>query len=316
MISTPISEFPDFKQTAVFTTVGDWIRFAASQMERQGCFYGHGFMTPWQEGQFLVLRALHLDWDTPEIAFSAKVLPSEQQAVYDLIKSRCMDKIPTAYLLQEAWFCGEPFRVTPDVLIPRSPIGELISERFEPWLTEPPVQMLDMCTGSGCIGIAMAHAFPETQVDVSDISEEALNIAVENISSKDLGYQVEAYLSDLFESLPAKKYDLIVTNPPYVDAEDISDMPEEFGHEPRLGLAAGDDGLDLVRKILLDAPEYLTDSGWLIGEVGNSAVALMDAYPQVQFQWPEFAAGGHGVFVISAEELLKHKNLFEASLLS
>ncbi|WP_132702151.1 50S ribosomal protein L3 N(5)-glutamine methyltransferase [Reinekea marinisedimentorum] len=312
MQSSKSPSFPEFEQVLGLKTVGDWIRFSASQMERNGCYYGHGFASPWQESRFLILRGLSLDWDVPEIAEHAALIPQEQEVLYTLIKSRCIEKIPTAYLLEESWFCSEPFRITPSVLIPRSPIAELINEGFQPWLQEPPSEMLDMCTGSGCIGIAMARAFPEAHVDISDISEEALSIAVENISSKDLGYQVDAYLSDLFESLPDKKYDLIVTNPPYVDVEDLDDMPQEFSHEPRLGLAAGEDGLDLVRDILARAPDYLTEHGCLVGEVGNSAVALMDAFPEVDFHWPEFASGGHGVFVIEAAELRKHHSLFES----
>ena len=308
-----LTVFPEFKDLAELKSILDWTRFSASQMERHDCFYGHGFQSPWHESQFLVLRTLSLDWDVPDVALSSSLLLNEQETLYALIRKRCLDKIPTAYLLEEAWFCAEPFRVTPDVLIPRSPIGELIQQGFAPWLVEPPSQLLDMCTGSGCIGIAMARAFPEAQVDVSDISESALNIAIENISDKDLGFQVDAYLSDLFESIPEKKYDLIVTNPPYVDTEDLSDMPAEFTHEPMLGLAAGEDGLDLVIDILAQAPDYLTSQGWLIGEVGNSALALMNRFPEVEFQWPEFEFGGQGVFVVSAEELLKHHDQFVAA---
>jgi ribosomal protein L3 glutamine methyltransferase len=156
----------------------------------------------------------------------------------------------------------------------------------------------------------MGRVFPEAKVDITDLSEKAVEIAIENVSSKDLGYQVEVYQGDLFEALPQTKYDVIVSNPPYVDAEDLDDMPAEFHHEPRMGLAAGDDGLDIVRKILKEAPEYLTEDGWLICEVGNSAVTLMDAFPTVLFQWPEFTTGGHGVFVISCDELKKHHEEF------
>jgi ribosomal protein L3 glutamine methyltransferase len=311
MYSSKSPSFPEFKQVLGLKTIGDWIRFSASQMERNGCFYGHGFASPWQESSFLILRGLSLDWDVPESVHRATLIQQEQEVLYTLVKSRCIEKIPTAYLLEEAWFCAEPFRVTPSVLIPRSPIAELIHEGFQPWLVDQPAEILDMCTGSGCIGIAMARAFPEAHIDISDISEEALSVAIENVSSKDMGYQIDAYLSDLFESLPDKRYDLIVTNPPYVDLEDIEDMPQEFSHEPRLGLAAGDDGLDLVRDILAQAPAYLSDNGWLVGEVGNSALALMEAFPDVEFHWPEFASGGHGVFVISALELKKHQALFE-----
>jgi len=306
--------FPDYELLEPLQTITDWIRFAASQMERSGCFYGHGFTDPLNEAQFLVLRALQLDWDTPGLFFQAIVLSNEKRVLFEIIKQRCVEKIPSAYLLEEAWFFNEPFKVNSSVLIPRSPIAELIEARFEPWLGVEPQHMLDLCTGSGCIGIAMARAFPDCHIDISDLSSDAVEIAIENVNSKDLGFQIDVYQGDLFESLPDTRYDLIVSNPPYVDEEDINDMPEEFLHEPRLGLAAGDDGLDIVRQILISAPRYLTDEGWLVCEVGNSAVTLMDAFPNVTFHWPEFSLGGHGVFVISAEELKKHHQTFISSL--
>ena len=308
-----IAQFPKFESLSPLKTVADWIRFSASQMERSGCFYGHGFGSPWQEARFLTLRALQLDWNVPDSALAGQLLDSEREYLYQLIQQRCVAKIPSAYLLEEAWFFNEPFRVNSNVLVPRSPLAELISMAFEPWFSQPPQRVLDLCTGSGCIGIALARTFPDAQVDISDLSPEALQVATENIGAKDLGYQVEAYLGDLYDGLGEHRYDLIVTNPPYVDLEDISDMPEEFSHEPRMGLVAGDDGLDLVRRILGEAPEYLTEQGWLVCEVGNSAVTLMDAFPEVNFEWPEFEMGGHGVFVISAEELKTHQQRFRAS---
>lgn len=303
-------DFPEFEHLSPLVSILDWIRFCTSQMERAGCFYGHGFADPLSEAQFLVLRSLHLDWDTADQVYAGVLIESERETLYHVIQQRCVEKVPTAYLLNEAWFFNEPFYVDAHVLIPRSPIAELIETQFQPWLTEEPTRMLDLCTGSGCIGIAMARAFENTAVDVSDLSEQAVAIAIENVSSKDLGYQVGVYQGDLFSGLPDERYDVIVTNPPYVDAEDLDDMPMEFHHEPRMGLEAGDDGLDIVRKILKQAPDYLTDDGWLICEVGNSAVTLMDAMPDVPFQWPEFAAGGHGVFVISAQDLIKHQQAF------
>jgi ribosomal protein L3 glutamine methyltransferase len=304
-MQNPSVSFPHIDQTSALATVGDWVRFCASQMEHQGCFYGHGFASPWQEASFLVLRSLKLDWDVPETVFTAKVLSVEVDALYQTIQSRCVDKVPTAYLLEEAWYMGEPFKVTPSVLIPRSPIAELITARFEPWLSKEPSALLDLCTGSGCIGIAMARAFPHARIDISDLSHEALSVATQNITDKELEYQIQVYQGDLFSGIEDQRYDLIVSNPPYVDQDDIDDMPEEFHHEPRMGLAAGIDGLDLVHKIMAQAPEFLTDDGWLICEVGNSAVSLMEAYPDLQIQWPEFERGGHGVFIVSASELKK-----------
>jgi len=288
-------------------SLGDWVRFAASQMGAYEVFYGHGFGSGWDESVFLCLRGLNLDWDAPPQVLDGRLLNSERARLWSLIQRRCVDRIPTAYLLSEAWYFGEPFKVTPDVLIPRSPIAELIEDRFEPWIDSEPETILDLCAGSGCIGIACARAFPDAQVHLSDLSEDAVRLAVDNIDSKDLGWQVSAFKGDLFESLEGQRYDLIVSNPPYVDTEDLDSMPEEFHHEPRLGLEAGEDGLDIVRRILKEAPNYLTDQGLLVCEVGNSAAALIEAYPELPFEWPEFASGGHGVFVISAEALRERR---------
>jgi len=310
MTQNSLYDWPAFTELARFTTLADWVRFCASQMERAECFYGHGFSQPWQEARHLVVRGLQLDWHVPDSALAAVLLETERALLYRLIEDRCVNKIPTAYLLEEAWFFNEPFRVDNTVLIPRSPIGELISNRFAPWLTSEPTHLLDLCTGSGCLGIAMARTFPGAHVDVSDLSPDALNTAIENIGLKDLDYQIDAYEGDLFDALPTRRYDLIISNPPYVDAEDIDQMPAEFLHEPRMGLAAGDDGLDLVRKILAQAPDYLTADGWLICEVGNSAAALIAAFPEVAFEWPDFSQGGHGVLVVASAELQKNAARF------
>ncbi|WP_108124852.1 50S ribosomal protein L3 N(5)-glutamine methyltransferase [Saccharospirillum mangrovi] len=286
-----------------FCQLGDWVRFGASQMGRYDVFHGHGFESAWDESLFLCARALQLDWDIPAAALSARLLTAERQRLWSLLQQRCVQRVPTAYLLEEAWFCGEPFKVTPDVLIPRSPIAELIESGFEPWLEQVPHRILDLCTGSGCIGIAAARMFPQAQVDLSDLSEAAVAIAVENVDAKDLGWQIDVYQGDLFDSLGDARYDLILSNPPYVDAEDIDSMPAEFHHEPRLGLAAGDDGLDLVHRILKESVDHLTDDGLLVCEVGNSAGALMDAYPELPFEWPEFSQGGLGVLILRASDL-------------
>lgn len=295
--------FPTFDSLVHLTTLTDWVRFGASEMSRNGCFYGHGFDEAWSEARYLVLRSVHLDWHVPDVALAGSVTEKERHYLYEQLTRRCVEKIPTAYLVREAWFCGEPYYVTDSVLVPRSPIAELVEQRYAPWLSQPPTRILDLCTGSGCIGIASAMTFPEAKVDLSDLSSEAVRIAVENVSRKDLGYQINVFEGDLFESLGEFKYDLIVTNPPYVDAEDIESMPDEFHQEPLLGLAAGDDGLDIVHRILAQAPSYLTEHGWLICEVGNSANAITDAYPGLEFVWPEFEQGGHGIFVVSAKQL-------------
>lgn len=296
---------PAFKQHALheLTLLGDWVRLGASQMERYEVFHGHGFNSAWDESLFLCLRGLNLDWDLPPAAMQTRLLPDERAGLWSLLAERCEQRRPTAYLLEEAWFCGEPFKVTPDVLIPRSPIAELIEAGFEPWLNEAPQRILDLCTGSGCIGIAAARVFTDARVDLSDLSEAAVAIAVENVDSKDLGWQIDVYQGDLFASLADQRYDLILSNPPYVDAEDIDTMPAEFHHEPRLGLAAGDDGLALVHRLMSEAVDHLTDQGLLVCEVGNSAAAMMDAYPDLPLDWPEFSQGGLGVFIVRATDL-------------
>lgn len=231
-----------------------------------------------------------------------------------LLLRRIEARIPAAYLLGEAWFCGLPYVVDERVLVPRSPIGELIEGRFAPWLQGTPARILDLCTGSGCIGIACAHAFPAAEVVLADLSFEALEVANLNIERHGVEERVYTVQGDGFDGLPGQRFDLIVSNPPYVDAEDFADMPAEFHHEPELGLACGEDGLDLVRRMLAEAADHLSDDGLLVVEVGNSQVHVEAAYPEVEFAWVEFARGGHGVFVLSAEQCRRHQALFRARL--
>ncbi|EEX36679.1 hypothetical adenine-specific methylase yfcB [Vibrio metschnikovii CIP 69.14] len=217
---------------------------------------------------------------------------------------RINERTPIAYLTNKAWFCGLEFFVDERVLVPRSPIGELIQAQFSPWLLDEPTRIMDLCTGSGCIAIACAYAFPEAEVDAIDISADALQVAEQNIQDHGLEQQVFPIRSDLFRDLPKEQYDIIVTNPPYVDQEDMNSLPDEFKHEPELGLAAGTDGLKLARRILANAPHYLTDNGILVCEVGNSMIHLVDQYPNIPFTWLEFENGGHGVFLLTKQQLL------------
>jgi ribosomal protein L3 glutamine methyltransferase len=209
-----------------------------------------------------------------------------------------------AYLLNEAWFCGLPFYVDEAVLIPRSPIAELIADRFSPWCREEQVSsILDIGTGSGCIAVASALAFPAARVDAIDVSREALAVAEENVRRHELSHRLRLVRSNLFENLAGQRYDIIIANPPYVDVTDMDNLPEEYRHEPRLALAAGEDGLDIVRQILSEAREYMSDEGILICEVGNSQEALAEAYPDYPFLWFEFEFGGQGVFLLTACQL-------------
>lgn len=284
-------------------SVRDYIRWGASQFTAAGVFFGHGTDNAWDEAAQLVAHVLHLSLPINPEAWDARLTLAERKDVVALLRRRMDERLPAAYLTGTAWFAGLPFQVDQRVLVPRSPIAELIEQQFSPWLVRQPEYILDLCTGSGCIGIACAYAFPEAAVDLSDISADALVVAQQNIAQHELEHRVRAIESDLFEELVELRYDLIVSNPPYVDAEDLADMPVEYRAEPELGLASGADGLDFTRRLLREAPNHLTDDGILIVEVGNSCVALEEAYPELPFTWLEFERGGHGVFLLTAAQL-------------
>jgi ribosomal protein L3 glutamine methyltransferase len=237
------------------------------------------------------------------MVLQSRLTKRERQMLVDLILVRIEQRIPVAYLTNKAWFAGLEFYVDERTLVPRSPIAELIDTKFEPWVTTPPKRILDLCTGSGCIAIACAYAFPDAEVDAVDLSDDALEVADINIQNHGLSQQVFPIQSDLFSGIANEKYDLIVSNPPYVDAEDMANLPDEYKHEPELGLACGDDGLDLVRDMLRQAGSMLNDDGVLFVEVGNSQVHLQAAYPEIPFQWIEFSIGGHGVFALTKAQL-------------
>ena len=297
-------------------TLRDYIRWAVSRFHAAGLFFGHGTDNAWDEARHLVLGSLHLPWEMADSYLDCRLEDDERAHLQDLLQRRIEQRVPTAYLLGQAWFCGLPFIVDERVLIPRSPIGELIDRRFEPWLAQAPARVLDLCTGSGCIGIACAYEFLEAEVVLADLSFEALEVANRNIEHHGLEDRVYTVQSDGFDGLPKQRFDLIVSNPPYVDAEDIADMPNEFHHEPALALACGEDGLDLVRRILAQAADHLTETGTLIVEVGNSEVHVEALYPEVEFTWLEFARGGHGVFLLAASQCREHQALFRERLRS
>ncbi|CAA0089626.1 50S ribosomal protein L3 glutamine methyltransferase [Zhongshania aliphaticivorans] len=292
-------------------TVRDYLRWGISEFGRAGLFFGHGTDNAYDEARVLVAHALNLPFDFTAELLDARLTVAEREQILSLLAQRVNERLPAAYLTKEAWFAGLSFYVDERVLVPRSPMAELIEQGFQPWLSgASPTRILDLCTGSGCIGIACAYLFEEASVDLADISIDALNVADINIARHELSHRVRAVQSDVFDLLDGERYDLIVSNPPYVDAEDIADMPAEYHREPALGLASGLDGLDITRKILRHAASHLNVGGVLVVEVGNSCVALDEAFPQIPFMWLEFERGGHGVFVITREQLLEYQDSF------
>ncbi|MDF0750401.1 50S ribosomal protein L3 N(5)-glutamine methyltransferase [Marinobacter sp. 71-i] len=284
-------------------TVRDYLRYVSSRFADSPLYFGHGTDNVWDESVQLVMRSLHLPLENNTLFLDARLTREERSLILDRMHRRIEERVPLAYLLGEAWFMGLPFHVDERVLVPRSPLGELIQSGLQPWLGDKPVgRILDLCTGSGCIGIAAATVFDEAEVDLSDISPEALEVAAVNIDYHEVGDRVRTVRSDVFDGIEGR-YDVILSNPPYVDAEDIADMPAEYSHEPELGLAAGGDGLDIAHSILARAADYLNPGGLLIVEVGNSWVALQEAYPDLPFTWLEFENGGDGVFLLTAEDL-------------
>ena len=293
--------------TSELATIVDFIRYGASRFGAAGLCFGHSYDNAIDEATHLVLHALHLPHDLSPAYGQARLTSEERQRVLELVERRIAEHRPVAYLTGEAWFAGLKFKSDPRALVPRSPIAELILGGFSPWLDEREVtRALDLCTGSGCIGIAMAVHNPEWQVDLADISDDALSLARVNIAYQDVGERVQAIHSDLFSALAGEVYDLIVSNPPYVTEQEFADLPPEYGHEPALGLAAGHDGLDFALRILRDAPAHLSDDGVLIVEVGESERALVRMLPDVPFNWIEFDVGQMGVFLLDRRDLLEH----------
>jgi ribosomal protein L3 glutamine methyltransferase len=292
--------------TAELSTIIDFIRYGASRFNAAGLTFGHSFDNALDEATQLVLHALHLPHDLSPVYGQSRLTSVEKQAILALFERRIGERIPACYLTGEAWFAGLNFKSDARALVPRSPIAELIEAGFEPWLGGRDVQRaLDICTGSGCIAIAMAHYNPAWNVDGVDISDDALSLAEEN-KVRLHADNVRFLKSDLLSALAGEVYDLIVTNPPYVTHAETDALPPEYSHEPELGLRAGDDGLDLALKILRDAPAHLGEQGLLICEVGESERALAELLPEVPFAWIEFKVGQMGIFAIEREDLLAH----------
>lgn len=286
------------------TTILDYIRFATSSFNEAGIYFGHGTNNAWDEAIALVLHSLHLPHDINPAVLNANLTKKEQSKLAELINLRITKRVPVPYLTHQAYFAGLSFYVDERVLIPRSPIAELILNHFEPWIEASDVhEILDLCTGSACIAIACAKAFPFAHVDAADISHDALVIAKINVLRHNLEEQISLHHSDLYQSLPHKQYDIIVSNPPYVSQAEMAELPPEYLHEPTLGLTAGTKGLDFITRIMKDARRYLKPHGILVVEVGNAEAALIETYPNVPFTWLEFEHGESPVFLLPAGEL-------------
>jgi ribosomal protein L3 glutamine methyltransferase len=281
------------------------IRETEATFASAGLAYGHGTDNPRDEAAWLVFALAGLAHEDARDVYAGEIGDTTVSRVRALARRRVEERAPLAYLLNEAWFCGLRFHVDPRVLVPRSPIAELIRQGFEPWVRPGEVhRVLDLGTGSGCIAIAAALAFPEATVDAADISADALDVARINVDRHGLGDRVRLVRSDYFDALDGEQYDIVVSNPPYVDRNDMDARPAEFRHEPEVGLAAGDDGLEAVHKILHGASRFITDNGILVCEVGNSQPAVEAAYPELPFIWLEFEQGGAGVFLLTRDDLL------------
>lgn len=292
------------EQNSYLHTMGDWVRWAASRFNEAQLCFGHGTENAWDEAVNLVLTALHLPPETSANVFHAALTPPEKQKIAELIQQRITTRKPLAYLLNQAWFYGRPFYVDERVLVPRSPLAEWIEKQFAPWIDPQRVnRILDIGTGSGCIAIAAAWAFPEAQVDAADISADALAVAAINVAHYQLTNRVFLHQSDCFTDLEPKQYDIILSNPPYVGEEEFAQLPPEYKHEPRGALEAGGDGLDVVRKILAGAKKFLTPEGILVIEVGNTETALIEHYPHLPGVWLELERGGQGILLLTADQL-------------
>ena len=306
-----ISEREQEQALETLSTIRDWLRWAQTVMRREPVFLGHGTDNYWDEALALVLPALSLPWDADPNVLDGRLVPDEKALMLDWLRRRVNERVPAPYITGTGWFCGLPFHVDERVLIPRSPLGEAVENRFEPFVAPDRVhRILDLCTGCGAIAVACAMAFPEAEVDATDVSEDALTLCRENLAEHGVDRQVVLHQLDGLEGLDGG-YDLIVCNPPYVDAEDMATLPPEYRHEPELALASGADGLDFTRALLRQAPDYLTENGMLVVEVGNSAGALEQYWPEVPFMWLAFERGGEGAFMLAREDLLAHRHRFE-----
>jgi ribosomal protein L3 glutamine methyltransferase len=287
-------------------TVRDYLRFAVSRFYQAKLFFGHGSSEAYDEAVYLILHTLHLPIDTLAPFLDAHLTPSERSDVLNIIQRRVEQRIPAAYLTHEAFLGEYSFYVDERVIVPRSFIAELLRQQLSPWIADPEsiTSVLDLCTGSGCLAILAADAFPNALIDAVDLSSDALDVANRNVSDYELEARVSLIESDLFARLEGRQYDLIISNPPYVDAESVASLPQEYLHEPTLALGSGNDGLDATRLILQHAAAHLTDNGILIVEIGHNRDVLEAAYPTLPFTWLDVTAGDQFVFMLHRNDLI------------
>lgn len=295
---------PDSASMAELQTLRDLLRYAISRLYTARLSYGHGSDNPWDEAVYLLLHTLGLPPETLEPFLDARVLPQERERFLQILERRCEERLPAAYLTGEAWLQGHRFLVDERVIIPRSPISELLAESLQPWTEDPVERALDLCTGSGCLAILAAYAFPEAAIDAVDISSDALEVARSNVELHGMQDQVRLLQSDLFDALPAEQqYDLIICNPPYVNQGSMDVLPQEYRHEPHLALAGGDDGMDLVRRILRDAPSRMAAGGRLVLEIGHEYEHFTAAFPDLEPIWLSTATTDHQILLLTKEQI-------------
>lgn len=290
---------------AELSSIRDWLRYTVSQFESSDIFFGHGTSNAYDEAVWLIFGFLHLPHDTIENFLDASLTGKEKKDLLFLIEKRIKDKIPTAYLLNEAWLRDYKFYVDERVIVPRSLIAELLSENLYPWIDDPEkiFSALDLCSGSGCLGIMMAHSFQNAIIDLVDLSEKALQVAEININHYGLNDRTELIQSDLFDALQDKKYDLIISNPPYVNQASVDSFPMEFLKEPSMALGSGEEGLDHTIRIINEAKHYLNDDGILIVEIGHNKEVLLNKFPKLKFQWLDVSLGNDFVFMLQKSQL-------------
>lgn len=294
-------------------TIRDLVRWGMSQFNKAGLCFAHGMPDALDEAVYLCLASLHLPPDLGEDYFDCRLTHDEKRCVLENYRERLNKRKPAAYITREAWFAGLSFYVDERVLIPRSPIAELIVQQFSPWIDADKVEsVLDLCSGSGCIAIACGYAFEQANIVASDVSADALDVAAINRKNHGLEDRLQLIESNLFENIPEQKFDIIVTNPPYVSRLEMAGLEKEFSFEPRTGLLAGESGMDIVVPVLQQAADYLSDHGIIVVEVGYSRPALEQLLPDVPFTWLEFAHGGEGVFVLTAQQLHACQQMFDA----